>query len=190
MWTFFFPTIINCSYIPHRQLFGQFADHAVEIVCQALELLVGWLEEVRTPPGQQPQSAPAIVWVPYNSVDVYRQKQRININGGQLRSTPTALAKQQNFKTSERTRQTHLYSSSTMLAGSACSIASAKNSSSDGMNSLKTSDYERHDQFELHTWMWLQKRAAALISEPLTCCLTCRLPCCPGSGSTVESAHR
>lgn len=32
--------------------------------------------------------------------------------------------------------QTYLYSSSTMLAGSACSMASAKNSSSDGMNSL------------------------------------------------------
>lgn len=60
--------------IPHRQFFGQFANHAVKIVCQALELLVSRLKKVWTSPGQQSQSAPAIVWVPHNPVWIYRKK--------------------------------------------------------------------------------------------------------------------
>lgn len=56
--------------LAYRQLFGQLADHAVEVVRQALELLIGGLEEVGTPPGQEPQSPPTVVGVPYNPGDV------------------------------------------------------------------------------------------------------------------------
>lgn len=62
----FFKTIQRFSAFPHRQLFGQFADHAVQVVGQALELLIGRLEKVWTPPGQEPQGPPAVVWIPHN----------------------------------------------------------------------------------------------------------------------------
>ena len=45
---------------------------------------------------------------------------------------------------------THLYSSSTMLVGSACSMASAKNSSSDGMNSLFEKQKMHRIQVNIH----------------------------------------
>lgn len=61
---------------PHRQLFGQFADHAVQVVRQALKLLIGWLEKVWTPPGQEPQGTPAVVWVPHDPVTMCRMSQR------------------------------------------------------------------------------------------------------------------
>lgn len=63
--------------IPYRQLFGQFANHAVQVVRQALKLLVGGLKEVGTSPGQQPQSPPAIVGVTHNPERIYEVKNLI-----------------------------------------------------------------------------------------------------------------
>lgn len=125
--------------IPHRQLFGQFADHAVQVVCQALELLVSWLKKVRTSPGQEPEGTPAVVRVPHNPVMIYRSYQESDTNTQETEKK--ALTGQ--LKNREKA-PSYLYSSSTMLAGSACSMASAKNSSSDGMNSLN----KRHHMFK------------------------------------------
>lgn len=69
MQTFFKTITLNT----HGQFFGQFADHAVEVISQALELLISGLEEVWTSPGKQPQSTPAVVRVPYDPADGKKQ---------------------------------------------------------------------------------------------------------------------
>lgn len=75
----------------HRQLLGQLADHAVQVVGQALELLVGGLEEVRTPSGQQPQGAPAVVGVPHHPA--FRQIESHTHRGswGRISAAPQLL---------------------------------------------------------------------------------------------------
>lgn len=50
--------------VPYRQLLGQLADHAVQVVGQTVEFLVGGLKKVWTSSGEQTQCPPAIVWVP------------------------------------------------------------------------------------------------------------------------------
>lgn len=99
----------------------------------------------------------------------------------------------------------YLYSSSTILAGSACSIATSKNSSREGMNSLrgkKNAALYSHCKVNLALCRWNFKLLIKSDDKyrvwhptacpnliPHTCCLTCMRPCCRGWDSRVVSIH-
>ena len=84
-------------WVTYRELLGQFDDHALQVVCEALELLVGGLEEVRAPPGQQAESSPAVVGVPHHPAESTRgggertTSQRVWLAMEDFRDTVTVL---------------------------------------------------------------------------------------------------
>ena len=100
----------------------------------------------------------------------------------------------ENFK-----RHPYLYSSSTIAAGSACSMASEKYSSRVGRKTLKV--YEKTGQiFEikqklLSAWKYAkisltrQQLLGTCVSCSVTCYRLCKPPNCPGINSKDESTH-
>ena len=93
----------------------------------------------------------------------------------------------------------YLYSSSTIAAGSACSMASEKYSSRVGRKTLKV--YEKTGQiFEikqkpLSAWKYAkislarQQLLGTCVSCSVTCYRLCKPPNCPGINSKDESTH-
>ena len=58
--------------VTHGQLFSQFDDHVLQVLRQALELLVGRLEEVRATAREETKSPPAVIRVPHHPENTHR----------------------------------------------------------------------------------------------------------------------